>query len=445
MPKRYVYVGTGGRAAMFLHPIALRYRDTAHIAAFCDPSPTRMQHHVDLLKDEFGFEVNPAFYSVENFDRMLAEQKPDTVVICSIDATHADYIIRSLRAGCDVIVEKPIAIDADQCAAIQAAARQSDRKVRVTFNYRWTPGVTKVREVIAQGAIGTVQHAHMEYLLNTEHGADYFRRWHSSMANSGGLLVHKSTHHFDLVNWWFDSIPETVFANGRLAYYGKENAIKRGDERFTRYDRYTGNDTGDDPFALDLSSNILYYQAEKDNGYIRDRNVFREDIDIYDTMSVTATYRSGAILTYSLVAYAPYEGFRVSIMGDRGRIEYRETHGSHLIMGQTDAELAEAQNAIPAGKKACKLLISPHFQDSYEVEIPTASGGHGGGDPLIQDQIFSLNPPADPWHRNAGWEQGLASAMLGICANRSIKTGERITLTDLVPLRPEAIKLSELI
>ena len=46
-----------------------------------------------------------------------------------------------------------------------------------------------------------------EWLLDTRHGADYFRRWHRNKNNSGGLMVHKATHHFDLVNWWMIPTP----------------------------------------------------------------------------------------------------------------------------------------------------------------------------------------------------------------------------------------------
>jgi predicted dehydrogenase len=114
-----------------------------------------------------------------------------------------------------------------------------------------------VREVLAEAKIGRVHHVTMEYLLNTSHGADYFRRWHARKENSGGLLVHKSTHHFDLVNWWIDAIPETVFAHGTLAFYGRKNALRRGDEAFTRYPRYLGNKVGDDPFAYDYEQPVL--------------------------------------------------------------------------------------------------------------------------------------------------------------------------------------------
>ena len=76
------------------------------------------------------------------------------------------------------------------------------------------------------------------------------RRWHREK-HTGGLLVHKATHHFDLVNWWIDSYPSEVFALGDLQFYGRANAEARG-ERYP-YARYTGQPAAqDDPFALIL-------------------------------------------------------------------------------------------------------------------------------------------------------------------------------------------------
>src|SRR5690606_17599671 len=169
------------------------------------------------------------------------------------------------------------------------------KSLRVTFNYRYAPAYTKVRELVMLGAVGRPLSVDFSWLLDTSHGADYFRRWHREKQNSGGLLVHKATHHFDLVNWWIDSYPDEVFAFGDLLFYGKQNADARG-ETYS-YKRYTGIPAArQDPFALfldqDASLRGLYLEAETDNGYIRDRNVFGEPITIEDTMAVTARYRN---------------------------------------------------------------------------------------------------------------------------------------------------------
>ncbi len=170
---------------------------------------------------------------------------------------------------------------------------------------------------------------------------------------SGGLLVHKASHHFDLVNWWIGSWPETVYAIGSLSFYGREAAAGRGESY--GYSRYTGQDprAHDDPFALDLERSPmlrgLYLDAEEQSGYLRDRNVFGEEISIEDTMVVSARYRSGALLSYSLVVYSPWEGLRVAVTGDKGRVELYERHGAHMIEQTPTGEGTRADGAGPSG------------------------------------------------------------------------------------------------
>jgi predicted dehydrogenase len=385
-------------------------------------------------------------YKPEDFERMIRENRVDEVIVCSMDCTHDEYIVRALRAACDVTTEKPMTTDAAKCNRILAAVRETGKKCRVAFNYRWMPPNTKVKELIQSGVIGRIRHVCMEYALDTSHGADYFRRWHSYKEKSGGLLVHKATHHFDLINWWTDSIPEEIFAFGDLVFYGKENALARGDGKYTRYPRYTGTDSAGDPFRLDLSAHPgtkgLYLDAEEETGYLRDENVFREGINIEDSMSVAARYRDGMMLSYCLNAYSPVEGMRVVFHGERGRIDFAHFGGSHLILGQSEEDLAKMQES---NKGFEELVVIPHFKPRQPMEIPHGKGGHGGGDPQLAKQIFMSGPPEDPYHRNAGHEQGAASIMVGIAANLSMREDRPVRISELVELNPRAKALSELI
>lgn len=442
---RFAYVGTGGRVRMFIDPIPLRFSADAEIVGLCDSSLVRAGYHRNRLRTKLGYHDVPT-YPASDFGRMLRETRPDTVVVCTIDSEHDRYIIEALHAGCDVVTEKPMTTTAEKCAAILRASRETGRSVRVTFNYRWTPGATKVREILAAGTVGRVHQVTMEYLLNTSHGADYFRRWHAQKQNSGGLLVHKSTHHFDLVNWWIDAIPSDIAAQGGLFFYGRKNALQRGDEALTRYPRYYGQASADDPFKYDYTHSMLqdpametaiYLGAEKETGYVRDQNVFRDDIDIEDTVNVLVRYRDGTLLNYSLNAYSPYEGYRVTFAGDRGRLEYRELHGAHILGdGVVGAE--------HLGGDEPELRVFPHFKKSYDVKIEKLEGSHGGSDPLLQEQIFSRTPPVDPFQRSAGEEQGAASILIGIAANQSIATGKTVAISDLMKLEPAKTRLSEL-
>ena len=271
------------------------------------------------------------------------------------------------------------------------AVSRTGRKLTVAFNYRWRPGCTLVRRLLQEGTIGEIVHVDLSYLLDTSHGADYFRRWHREKDKSGGLLVHKGTHHFDLVNWWLDAVPETVFGMGRLAFYGRENAERRGVN--VPYDRYTGQDTGADPFAIDLAAaertRGLYLEAERHDGYRRDQNVFGDGVSIEDTMSLLVRYRTGVVLNYSLNAYMPREGFSVAFNGTRGRLEYQEAHG------------ADDEGGL-GGLWSDRLVVLPHFGKPYEVPVHSAEGGHGGADPSLQERMFSARPAAGP----VGTERG---------------------------------------
>ena len=444
--KRYALIGTGGRASNFIEPIAKYYRDDSELVALCDLSPTRMAYYNAKLAGELGYHAVPA-YPADQFEKMIREQRVDNVIVTTKDSTHHDYIIRALRAGCDVITEKPMTVDAEKCRQIFDAIAKTGRQVRVTFNCRWSPHRTKVKELLLSGLIGRVMSVNVEYLLNTSHGADYYRRWHATMADSGGLLVHKSTHHFDLVNWWLDAIPEQVYSYGRLDFYGRKNALARGDEALTRYDRYTGkSESAKDPFAIDLHSDqsmeSLYAKAEAESGYIRDQNVFRDGIDIYDNMNALVRYRTGALLTYSLVSYSPREGMRTTLNGERGRIEHHEALATHIV--GADGKIVRNPEAS-ADQFSETIRVYPHFKPSYDVPVAALEGGHGGSDPLLTRNLFSANPPADPFGRVAGHEQGAASILIGIAANQSIATNQPVNIADLVPLKPGAKKLSELI
>lgn len=440
----YAVVGTGGRVGMFIDPLVRDYHAHTRLAAFCDLSQVRMDFHKRRLLQTYGTD-GIATYPADQFDQMLQEQKPDVVIVCTVDSAHGDYILRSVRHGCDVICEKPVTTSVEQCAALLREVPESGRNVRVTFNVRWIPGITQLRRLIAGGSIGTVRHVNLEYLLNTAHGADYFRRWHSDKASSGGLLVHKATHHFDMVNWLVDSIPETVSAIGDLVFYGKKNALARGDGALTAYERYADAPAGD-PYSINLQEDDswrgLYAEAEAETGYIRDRNVFREGITIEDSMSVLVRYRNGAMLNYSLNAYCPYEGFRLCLNGDKGRLEFETLYPNALFKRQNGQAEFEG-NPAAVTRRALKRF--PLFGEPEEIPVEHLPGSHSGGDPLLQRQMFSAEPSDDPLGRSAGYAQGIASAIIGIAGNRSIATGKPVRISDLIPLAPTATRLQELI
>ncbi len=434
-PKtRYALVGTGSRSQMFREAITKTYAETCELVAVCDINPLRMA----AWQADAGLDL-PA-YAPADFEKMIRDHKVDIVIVTTIDRTHHEYLCRAMEAGCDVITEKPMTVDNDKCRQILETQKRTGKNLRVTFNYRYAPRNSKVKELLQSGIIGNVTSVHFEWVLDTNHGADYFRRWHRDKRNSGGLMVHKSTHHFDLVNWWLDSRPETVMAMGDLRFYGRENAESRGEPR--SYVRGTGDaNVNGDPFALDMTKEAsmkrMYLDCESADGYIRDQNVFGDGISIEDDVGVMVRYRNRAVMTYHLVAFAPWEGYRVAFNGTKGRIEIDVTEKSYVSAGEGDHNLAKNILGSSAHEivEPTTLLFRPHWGPPQKIEIPeTNSGGHGGADSVLLHDLFSGETINDPLHRAAGHEAGALSILTGIAANRSMATGLPVNVRDLLDL-----------
>ncbi|MDA3962622.1 MAG: Gfo/Idh/MocA family oxidoreductase [Planctomycetota bacterium] len=441
--KRYAVVGAGGRSEMFTNALLGQFKQNGELLAMCDLNQVRLNYHNKRMADRFGIEPLPT-YKPEQFETMLREHRIDTVIVTTMDRTHHTYIIRALEAGCDAITEKPMTVDDDKCQQILDAVKRTGRQVRVTFNYRYAPRNSKIKELLMRGVIGDVKSVHFEWLLDTKHGADYFHRWHRDKRNSGGLMVHKATHHFDLVNWWLSSSPVRVFALGELAFYGRENAEQRGMTKF--YDRGTGHPNAKDcPFAIDLSSQDrlreMYLEAEKEDGYRRDQSVFGDGISIEDDMSVLVKYASGANMTYHLTAYAPWEGYRIAFNGTKGRLEYEVEEKSYVSGEDKDQNRPDVRDAEAfTVTEPARILIRPHWTEPYKVNVESGGGGHGGGDVRLLHDIF-VGDQVDPMGRAADHVQGARSILTGIAANRSFMTGEPVDVTRLVDFTGHDVSL----
>ncbi|HEX2145837.1 MAG TPA: Gfo/Idh/MocA family oxidoreductase [Glycomyces sp.] len=429
-PHRYALVGTGSRATMYRKAITER-SDKARLVALADTNPKRMAHHSAAL--EAAGHPAPAAYAAADFDKLLAETDPDTVIVTSVDATHHEYILAALAADKDVICEKPLTTTAEHAVAVLEAEAASQGQVTVTFNYRYNPLHEKVAELLREGAIGEITSVGFDWLLDTRHGADYFRRWHRETANSGGLLVHKSGHHFDLVNWWLDAAPVSAFAKGKLAFYG-ENGKRTGHDR--GYERVHGSSlASDDPFALHMAESkglkTLYLDAEDEDGYIRDQSVFAPGVTIYDDMMALVDYDSGVTLSYRLTAYSPWEGYRVHFNGTQGRLELLVVENDHVnpaLKGPNGASVHGTDAAAEEGWY--ELTLHPFWTKPAKIDLGDYQrAGHGGGDVRMLGVLFDGD--TDPHDRSASAQDGVNALAAGLASNESIATGQPVAVSDL--------------
>ncbi len=402
--KKYVLVGCGSRGtSMYSTPMIKKFGDAAQLCGVYDINPKRAR-----LAGKLAGKDIPVFNS---FDEMIEKAKPDTVIITPKDCDHDFYAIKAMKAGCDVIVEKPLTTDFDKCLAIKRTQEETGKNITVTFNLRFHPMFKQLKEIVSSGVLGDIYSVNYEWMLDTVHGADYFRRWHRQKKNSGSMMVHKSTHHFDIANWLLEQDPLEVNATGTRRFYGPVR-----EERSERCLTCPYKDKCE--FFFDITApeyKEMYLDCEDADGYFRDRCIFSEEIDIEDTVNLSVRYSGGTIMNYALTTHSPYEAFRLVLNGSKGRLETQK------ILGPKAGFDEKIDNYI-------KL----YDRENHENIIPPApdtAGDHGGADSELQKSLFIGHEP-EPLGQMADLRAGMMSIGIGMAANISMAENRRVYLKE---------------
>ena len=424
--KRYAVCGVSTRAiGMYITPMM---RDFAHCAEFVgmlDIDPLRFK----VCKDRVPEAKDVPEYLAADFNKMIEETRPDALFVVSMDCTHVDYVVRGLELGLDVICEKPMTTNTADALRVMEAEAKSKGKVICTFNYRYNPVHRKLREMILAGKIGRVTHVDLNWYIDINHGSSYFHRWNRMRENSGSLSIHKSSHHFDLVNWWVDGVPEAVHAFGALNHYGPEGVFNpsKKDGRDCRScseimncaykARWTTRNSS--IFVADDHINAFDGKEKLYSEYSPHMCMFDSKINIYDTFIANVKYRNGVLLNYSANFSTPYEGYNLAINGTHGRLETTEFMGVGAFLPKIHTDNQH-------------IDYFPIFEGRERIHVPSAQGGHGGGDPLILEDIFLGENPNRKYDILAKSVDGLRAIAIGDAVFTSIQEGVIKDLTGFI-------------
>ncbi|ASB49715.1 Gfo/Idh/MocA family oxidoreductase [Alkalitalea saponilacus] len=409
--RKMALVGTGIRGVnMFGRDLLRQYGEYVELVGLCDINPGRLRY-----ADGYIGANCPTFTDLEE---MIRKQKPEVIIVTSEDSSHHTVIIKAMEMGCDIITEKPLTIDEGKAQEILDAQKRTGREIIVTFNYRYPPYRAKMKQLINDGLIGDINTVEFHWNIDHSHLTRYMQRWHGYKDHGGTLWVHKSTHHFDMVNWFLDSEPKEVFAYASLDRYGKNGKFRGKNCRNCEY-------TAKCPYYWDINANAhlkaLYADNEQYDGYIRDNCVFRESIDIYEHHNAVVKYMNGAVLNYSLTGDTDYEGYWIAFNGTKGRLEAR-------IEGYPQKDYAE-------------ITFTPI--DRYTDEKPKifrvdyTRAGHWGGDVLMMDKLFKDPDMPDPLRQQATLRDGVMSILTGVAARQSVESGKTVQIQDLTTLKPK--------
>ncbi|MEV0587276.1 Gfo/Idh/MocA family oxidoreductase [Nonomuraea sp. NPDC050310] len=390
---RYALSGLSARGmSVFARPLLGEYAGRGELVAVLDPDRERVR----------AFDERLAWYAPDDFERMVLETAPDVLLVAGPDHTHAGAILTGLRHGLRVVSEKPMVTTAADAGRVLAASAPG--QVRVTHNLRYAPRHRLIRRLLDEGAIGRVLGVELVWNVESLHGASYFQRWNRRAALSGGLAVHKSCHHFDLVGWWLRDTPQQVYAAGSLAYFGAASPHNPGAALPVAEQRRRC------PFNARWREEGVELPALRGRQYGgQERYLYDAEIDIEDNYAALVRYRGGAHLSYSIQFAAPWEGYRLGVNGTHGRLETSLEYGRQAAGPQPP------------------VVVHPMFGERRAYEVPGEHGGHLGADgPMVADLFGDgpgdLAPAAD----------AARAVVLGEAVRRSIRTGQAVDVDALL-------------
>jgi len=396
------------------------------MAALCDPNKVRL----NVAREHLGREAR--LYT--DYDRFLSDSGFNWVIVCTPDGTHRELTVKAFEAGKNVVVEKPMATTVADCDEMIRAARKANRRLRCVFNLRYALQMRAVKELLDQGLLGEIVSVEAFDILRIGHGSDYLRRWHRQRKNSGGLLVHKGCHVFDLLNWWVGSEPVEVYARGSRSFFRprpghgthcRDCAIADQCELYV--DISKGVPTG---VSWETLIKDLYLDGEKEDGYLRDRCVFDEEIDVWDNTTLAISYANGVTATYTEVLFSPFAKRRYVLNGTRGRLEIgmegKDAVFYPLFRGSVQEARAQMMNTKSPSTNPPEIIDPKQVMGARMKAI----GGHGGADGNL---LLGLAEDAHDSPSAAGPIDGRRAVLIAEAANRSVDQARAIRISEVFP------------
>ena len=410
--KKILLIGASVRVSRLVREVIQKYPEYT-FAGVLDSDPAK-------ARDFCAYNgIDPVIYTEKELDKAIRELAPALAIITTSDYTHADYIVRCLDRKVSCLVEKPLCINAQQCQAIWEAQKRNPEVYAVTMhNSRYHNVARKTRELVRSGAIGEVRSILYNEKLDHFHGSSYFRRWNRHKEFSGGLQIHKSSHHFDRVNFLLGKHPLWVTAGGCQTVYGPGNHPAPAKNCRVCPEAETCD------FFLDYRKNPVYDKlyGAADHIYTPDQCVFDAEADIEDFFNIFVMYEGNIPMSYTLFACANYEGEDFVVEGTEGRLEMTRHAFRKPASRGGDALTLRKENSLKIYR-----FGNPE-PECYDAEDDIKDSDHGGCDELIYRDLFANGRS----EMLATLEDGIFAVLIGAAANVSMASnGSRVDINDI--------------
>lgn len=200
---KYALIGCGRVSP---NHIVAATKNNLEIVGLCDISKDAVYE----LKEKCPLIKNVKFY--RDYKKLLEEQKPELVAIATESGKHAEIALDCINAGCNVIIEKPIALNIKDANRIIEAAERMGVKVAANHQNRFNASIQKIREAVEEERFGRIFHATTQ--IRWSRGESYYKQaaWRGTWEMDGGALMNQCIHNIDLLNWMLGEEPVEVIA-----------------------------------------------------------------------------------------------------------------------------------------------------------------------------------------------------------------------------------------
>jgi len=390
-------IGCGLRGVWYLYNLRQSKLDVT-LAAVADID----QKYCEIANKLFAKNEAASF---KNGEDLINGTDLDGVIIASPNDVHRGPMVLATKKHLKILLEKPIATEVEEFAAMWQAYKKHDGQIVVGFVLRYAPFYSKLQEVVRSGEIGDILAINAEELMSDELSMAFNRGdWRPNSERSGGLLLEKCCHDMDIINWLADSKANSVFSNAERTFLKPKHGVgsvcsKCGIEKTCRF----SNAHVIRPFETEWPSELheMFSKFSDETCAYRNHNY-------PDHQAVTIKYENGVLCNFMVAQAQPATRRIIHIVGSEGRIYGVLNDNYFTLFKRTGAD-----NEV-----------------RHVIEVHPDNSGHGGGDSVLTNDFFKMlqgNPNLD----RPGLKEGIESALMCIAAEQSVQTGQQILLTEM--------------
>lgn len=322
-----ILIGAGSRGAKAYAPFALEHPEKIKFIAVAEPDVKRRQ---DFMQ-EHGI---PLEYGYESYEGLLQKKlEADVIFVCTQDHMHKDPVIMALEAGYDVVTEKPISNTLEDSEEVVKKASKLKRKLVVCHVLRYTGFFGKIKEIIDSGEIGEVVSISLNENVGYAHAAHSYVRgnWRNE-ALSSPMILAKSCHDTDILQWLIGSPVKKVSSFGGLKHFKKENAPKGSCARCLDGCAVKAECPFDaekiymDPEITAWPVNVITADISQEGRHKAllegpyGRCVYHCDNDVVDHQVAIMEYENGATTSFAMNSLSAKTCRQILVYGDKGQL-----------------------------------------------------------------------------------------------------------------------------